>query len=208
MAEEDKIYNLDAETKEPSAVAGSANPEEKVEDIFAEVEAGPVKSAEISKTAASRGIKPRKNYFRIIIILVIAAAIGFGLWQIWPKIKNLRFPIKIHQEIKTPESELPGAPTTPEVSQPRITPVEPDSAADGLTDKQEDALGTDPNKADTDNDGLFDAEEVNIYHTDPLNPDTDQDGILDGAEVHQGMDPKNPDPNAKLLDLNKEINKL
>jgi len=36
---------------------------------------------------------------------------------------------------------------------------------------------------DTDNDGLTNVQETNIYHTDPNNPDTDGDGIQDGTEL-------------------------
>jgi len=43
---------------------------------------------------------------------------------------------------------------------------------------------------DTDNDGLFDREEVEVYKTDPLNFDTDGDGFLDGDEVKAGYNPK------------------
>lgn len=60
-----------------------------------------------------------------------------------------------------------------------------DSDADGLTDQEELALGTDPRNPDTDADGLTDGEEVKIYKTDPLNPDTDYDGLKDGEEVHK-----------------------
>jgi Flp pilus assembly protein TadG len=43
--------------------------------------------------------------------------------------------------------------------------------------------GTDPNKADTDLDGLEDDEEVLFYLTLPLDFDSDDDGLLDGYEV-------------------------
>jgi len=58
-----------------------------------------------------------------------------------------------------------------------------DSDADGLTDEEEQKLGTNPLDPDTDHDGLNDYDEVKVYHTDPLNPDTDFDGLKDGAEV-------------------------
>jgi hypothetical protein len=67
-----------------------------------------------------------------------------------------------------------------------------DSDNDGLTDDQEQALGTNPLSVDTDNDGLFDKEEIEIYHTNPLNPDTDGDGYLDGEEVRNGYNPNGP----------------
>jgi len=71
-----------------------------------------------------------------------------------------------------------------------------DSDSDGLTDVEEQALGTNPNVIDTDNDGLSDYEEVKIYHTDPLNADTDGDGYSDGVEVKGGYNPNGP---GKLL---------
>ncbi len=70
-----------------------------------------------------------------------------------------------------------------------------DSDGDGLYDWEEiEVYGTDPFDPDTDGDGLTDYEEVRIYGTDPLNPDTDFDGLSDGDEIHiYGTDPLNPD---------------
>ncbi len=42
---------------------------------------------------------------------------------------------------------------------------------------------------DTDHDGLFDDQEINIYYTDPIKADTDGDGFLDGDEVAHGFSP-------------------
>lgn len=64
-----------------------------------------------------------------------------------------------------------------------------DSDSDGLSDAEEVALGTDPIEADTDGDGLSDGDEVNVYNTDPLNVDSDGDERSDGAEVAAGFDP-------------------
>ena len=48
---------------------------------------------------------------------------------------------------------------------------------------------TDPNDADSDDDGLADGDEINIYGTDPLvNADKDGDGISDADEVTAGTD--------------------
>ncbi len=47
---------------------------------------------------------------------------------------------------------------------------------------------------DSDNDGLTDLDEVNVYGTDPYNPDSDGDGYSDGSEVDfYGSDPLNAD---------------
>jgi hypothetical protein len=45
---------------------------------------------------------------------------------------------------------------------------------------------------DRDSDGLFDADEANVYSTNPDVPDTDGDGPDDGQEVFDGTDPLDP----------------
>ncbi len=47
---------------------------------------------------------------------------------------------------------------------------------------------------DSDNDGITDYDEVNLYDTDPSIADSDQDGFADGAEILSGFDPKNSAP--------------
>ena len=47
-----------------------------------------------------------------------------------------------------------------------------------------------PPLPDTDEDGLTDAQEVELG-TNPNNPDTDGDGLIDGVEVGLGTDPLN-----------------
>lgn len=73
-----------------------------------------------------------------------------------------------------------------------------DTDGDGLSNDLEDQLGTDPNDADSDNDGLIDGEEPNpASDTDgdgainPLDPDSDNDGLIDGTEA--GKDCDDPD---------------
>ena len=61
-----------------------------------------------------------------------------------------------------------------------------DSDGDGLFDKDEAVVGTDPYNPDTDGDGLSDGDEHfgrYQFQTDPLNHDSDFDGLKDGAEV-------------------------
>ncbi len=58
-----------------------------------------------------------------------------------------------------------------------------DSDGDGLTDVQEEIIGTDPDNPDTDGDGLSDGIEVNELGTSPLLADSDGDGISDYHEV-------------------------
>jgi hypothetical protein len=66
-----------------------------------------------------------------------------------------------------------------------------DAEPDGLTNNQEFNLGTDPNLADSDGDGLNDAAEFNQHGSDPALADSDGDGLDDGAEIN-GVPATNP----------------
>lgn len=70
-----------------------------------------------------------------------------------------------------------------------------DTDGDGLYDWEElEVYSTEPDNPDTDGDGLTDYEEVRVYGTDPLNKDSDFDGLTDGDEVHvYGTDPMKAD---------------
>ncbi len=64
-----------------------------------------------------------------------------------------------------------------------------DYDGDGITNKFEITLGTDPTLSDTDGDGLNDYDEVNKYGTNPILVDTDTDGVSDGREIELGTNP-------------------
>ncbi len=82
-----------------------------------------------------------------------------------------------------------------------------DKDGDGLTRREEEEIGTDPNNPDSDADGLQDGEEVRVYITDPLNPDSDADALKDGAEVNtHATDPLKADTDADLLSDGDEVN--
>ena len=69
-----------------------------------------------------------------------------------------------------------------------------DSDGDGLTDRQEGEIGTDPYNPDTDGDRLSDGAEYNTHQTDPLNKDSDYDMLTDGQEVlDHRTNPLDPD---------------
>ncbi len=84
-------------------------------------------------------------------------------------------------------------------------PANPDTDGDGLNDGNETALGTNPLVFDTDGDGLSDGDEVNLYGTDPLKADSDGDGLGDGTEVLAGSDPNNPDSDGDGLNDGDEV---
>jgi hypothetical protein len=64
---------------------------------------------------------------------------------------------------------------------PNAAAADPDQ--DALHNEEEFALGTDPNRYDTDGDGLYDGLEVEVMFTNPLVMDSDGDGVNDGAEA-------------------------
>jgi|GEM_PF-4624572 len=93
-----------------------------------------------------------------------------------------------------------------------------DNDSDGADNETEESVGTDPNLADTDMDGLDDGPEIdgslNAYDefgdlvgagnggapTDPFDADSDDDGILDLEEVTEGEDFWITDPNSDDTD--------
>lgn len=84
----------------------------------------------------------------------------------------------------TSQTPVLNTTTTPTVSN------EVDTDKDGLTDRREVELGTDPKKADSDGDGISDGDEVMKYGTNPLNRDTDKDTYDDGTEIKGGYNPR------------------
>ncbi|RME20661.1 MAG: VWA domain-containing protein, partial [Deltaproteobacteria bacterium] len=96
-------------------------------------------------------------------------------------------------------------------ARPSLTGPVADSDGDGLTDEEEDAMGTDSTNPDTDGDGCSDMMEVAYAGWDPLTPgwetspqhceckdelrhaDTDGDGLTDCEEVWLSLDRKQPD---------------
>lgn len=68
-------------------------------------------------------------------------------------------------------------------------PARVDTDRDGLPDGLEvNTLLTNPLKADSDGDDLLDIVELNILYSDPLDADTDSDGMPDGWEHAHGLD--------------------
>ncbi|MBQ8730413.1 MAG: hypothetical protein IJY81_04420, partial [Lachnospiraceae bacterium] len=71
-----------------------------------------------------------------------------------------------------------------------------DADGDELTALEEVTYGVAWDKADTDEDGLTDYEEIKIYNSNPLNQDTDGDGLKDVEEITLGLDANNIDTDA------------
>jgi hypothetical protein len=85
--------------------------------------------------------------------------------------------------------------------------LQTDSDGDGLSDRTEKEIGTDPDNVDTDGDGLSDEIEYQEYGTDPLDSDSDGDGISDGREINElATNPLKSDTDDDGLEDGDEIN--
>lgn len=69
---------------------------------------------------------------------------------------------------------------------------------DLLTNKEEEALSSDPHSKDTDDDGLWDKDEAEAG-TDIWMKDTDSDGIFDGKEAEAGTDTLSPNTDSPSM---------
>jgi hypothetical protein len=88
-----------------------------------------------------------------------------------------------------------------------VPTVQVDTDGDGLYDDEEAAIGSDPNNTDSDQDGIPDGEEVNVFGSSPISMDTDGDGLPDYNEVAQwGTDPANADSDGDGLSDHDEFN--
>ena len=67
-------------------------------------------------------------------------------------------------------------------------PTDDDTDGDGLSNAEEEALGTDPDNPDSDGDGIDDGDEV-TFGANPLDEDSDDDGWLDIDELDPFSDP-------------------
>lgn len=155
------------------------------------------RAAQLQSKNKAFPIKAVLFFVAIVVVIVLAYFLS-------RRILNSRTPITPEAPQVTNEqnpASTPSAPTVPVITQVETSAPEEstiDSDKDGLIDSRETELGLNPTNPDTDADGLFDREEVDVYHTNPLNPDTDADGYKDGDEIQKGY---NPNGQGKLLEI-------
>jgi hypothetical protein len=149
----------------------------------------------------------KKKLFLVLTAVVLLAILSVGGYLAWQQFGK-GGGVTVEEGTNTPAvnvsseglTNIPVVTPEPESEVPTTPVVLPtaDTDGDGLTDAEETTLGTDPAKSDTDLDNLNDREETQIYRTNPLNPDTDGDTFLDGSEVQNGYNPNGP---GKLFEL-------
>jgi hypothetical protein len=102
----------------------------------------------------------------------LAAVVGDRLIEELPGVPDTGGDVVADSEV--PVDEQTAGPHQEDVSDPD---------GDGLSNTEENQLGTDRNNPDTDGDGLTDGNELFTYGTDPLNADSDYDTLTDGDEM-------------------------
>lgn len=161
--------------------------------------------------------EPRGRRIIKMVVLAVVVLAGIGIvaaagWYGYNTFIAPSEPLPVNTSpVAQPTPPTPTPPVAPAAPQPPaninsatgsteapLTPPVRDSDRDGLSDEDERLYGTNIFKVDTDDDGLTDRDEVNVFKTDPNEPDTDGDGFLDGEEVRNGYDPKGP---GQLLEI-------
>ena len=116
----------------------------------------------------------------IIGIILLALLVFLGFWLL--RSKNI-VPKDIVDERQVELSALNKA-----VAEAKKT----DADQDGISNDEENKLGTNSAEPDSDHDGILDYDEINLYKSDPIKADTDTDGNKDGYEVLRGYSPTGP----------------
>lgn len=152
-----------------------------------------------------------------LVVLVLLGGLGYGAWWFMYGKNKTAQPTATNQAGENQTDTTPTSTNIPaEINNDQILFGQAvDSDSDNLDDVREKEIGTDPQKADSDGDGLHDGDEVIVYktgpltadtdgddlsdgdevliwHTNPLNPDTDGDSYPDGTEVRNGYSPLGP----------------
>ncbi|MFA6466855.1 MAG: hypothetical protein WCV71_03280 [Patescibacteria group bacterium] len=128
-----------------------------------------------------------------ILVIVLLAIVGGGIYYFFLRGNNIKLDSNQNKNIDTNvvvnENVNNNINTEPAINEDDL-----DDDFDGLSNGLEKIYGTNPLESDTDNDGVFDQDEVELYNTDPLIDDSDSDALSDHEEIIiYKTDPNNPD---------------
>lgn len=167
------------------------------QDIFQEQNSTP-ETVAFSESEHERSFLSKKTIFIILgiifalILVAVGVQVALNVFKQKPTEQGITQPpivttppIQEQQNVQPPQQ-----PTAP--IKPQIPPGGGDDDKDGLTNQEEEQLGTSKDNIDSDTDGLSDREEVRVFKSNPLNPDTDADGYTDGEESKNGYNPNGP----------------
>jgi len=174
---DDIFAGTDPTPEKPSAIqAGVVKPISKttVPEPIVRTEEAPrvdesmMQPANMSMSVPSSSAGAKKPLI-ILVAVFLVAIVSYGAYYFFFRDSGLPAFIDKNENSNIANentNELPG-PTDEDL----------DDDSDGLTNAEEEQLGTNPLETDTDNDGLFDREEVKSFKTDPIKADTDSDGL-------------------------------
>ncbi len=167
--------------------------------------------APVSENGSHNGgaVKAFLKKFKLYVILVIVFAVGtpavyFTAGQIAAGIYK-QSAVKITKTpANQPETQSSSSPATtvsgsdfiipsswrekyfPNCADPKVCGDDADPDHDGLTNLSEYNLGTDPNNPDSDQDGIADGDEINVFGSDPLSSHTANDAKYSDADYIKG----------------------
>ena len=129
-----------------------------------------------------------KIFLSIFVIIVLGGLVYGGWWFLYGRKKVVQTPVQntqTNQNNNTQNQNTTNSSTSlpNQINNDQILFGQGvDLDKDGLDDVREKEIGTNPQNADSDADGLNDGDEVIIYKSSPLNADSDNDGLSDGDE--------------------------
>jgi len=162
-----------------------------------------------------------------ILVIVLLAIVGGGVYYFFLRTSPVEQPLEQNDNTNNVVNDSTNLnDNNVNEGETIINEDELDDDFDGLNNGVEKQLGTNPFEADSDNDGVFDQDEVETYKTDPLSDDSDSDGLSDHEEIIKYLtDPNDPDTdgdtfldgvevlngynplgNGKLEDMNNNLN--
>lgn len=191
MPNQETFYNV-----MPEAIGGKTPPRQvnaaATSQVFTN---GPAETKVTMQGAPSRvGGLFKSKKFIIPLVIVILGLIGFAVYMFTKpeaaELQNENIPTTqepiLDPDVTTPADWLAryfGSETCTIKTQCGDS-ADPDR--DGLTNKEEYELGTDPNNPDSDSDGLADGDEYHIFNSDPLISRTFRDGEYNDADFVKG----------------------
>jgi hypothetical protein len=127
------------------------------------------------------------RWLPIVLGLCCCVLIPLFAFLAWEPVQPILFPTETPAPTQTATLVPPTNTPTPDLPATVTATHEvwliQDDDQDGLLNGEELEIETEPDRKDTDGDGLSDYDEVKTYSTNPLNIDTDGDTLTDGAEV-------------------------
>lgn len=141
---------------------------------------------------------PMRKIIIAVLVIILLAGVGAGVYYFLPKANFNKDVSETNQNSNMPVNTNTNNPTDlingNDNTDILVNEDELDEDFDGLSNGLEKTYGTNPLEADSDNDQVFDQDEIEVYKTDPLADDSDSDNLSDYQEIFvYKTDPNDPD---------------